>query len=1285
MNRHPIWKLLKIGIHFSFVFAIALVGGCGERENRDILEARAAIVRGDYAAAAAAVQRTDTANPEARHLRAFLQNRTRTETAPWHQAIAESNAYLEGLAADIHAISLVEDPDSDELDQQERLIRSQNAVSGLFALSLAAAVEKRADLLAELVSHADSAVVPALLAVGKCYQPNARKAGADLILKLGSGAGAVASLQQATHHKDAFIQKEAIRYLGRLQTAELIPIFEAALAKPNGAPEVAYRAIVALEASLGGLDEPAAVLPGLQLALKNNTGQVRMHAAKLLGSLQAETAVPDLVRLLADPNIYVRDTAVAALHRIGEPAVAPLLAVLDTKARNLIPDEDTGFTAEYQYIASAYIDDLWMKKYRLGTLGAAITTLGLLRPEAAVQPLIDELGNEELQNPALAALIQMRGAAVPEMLEALSTGTDEVRIKVADALGQIGDRRAIVPLITALDTDPNKEVKAYAAIGLGNMRARGESQRVLVSLTNALSYDDTTATQAAEALGKIGVATENSVEMLLLIAMDKQARETLRLAALNALWRLKPDAATQPMLLLMFSDETSPVLRANAVKVLSRIRDEKTLPILHWVLSTQFDEISDFQRHMKREYNTLDALRAQVDSFQLQWTADYPRANYRTWGELKPIPSLVRSEVARALGIIKGETAVEPLASALEDDGRATVRQSAAWALGEVKGDAAIPPLVTALKRDKQGAVRQEAAIALGKIKGPKVVDPLLDVLRDDEYETTRFQAATALREVQAADEGLVDIIKKGRGSFDDGYEVGSVQNAVIGALIKDNNVRTTEFALDALQSADDEWTRWALVHVIGAGAKKVAVDAMLAELEHPSYVVRRRAAESLGGFKERRAVEPLIAVLENRAEMKSVRAAAAHSLAVLKDERAAAPLLTALSDVNAEIRLRAAAALGQLKDAKAIPRLIAIVEDPLEPDNVRGAAVAALGSIGDKTTEPLLIRALGIRVGNISNEAIVALGRLKSEAAVPHLVAILADKRIPLDASTAALANASARTKAAAALGEIGGVRAAEAIAKRIVDDAEQSVALEDAANRKAVGADDLKRNWSWEVFVNAAKKLDLPAYVAPPMMARAEDAWENHHVRSAAFLALGRARSDAADSGVAQLKERLTDPNVDIRKATALNIGVAGIRELTPTLIQIMKGETETHKDVRRAATQGLGALVDTALTDVLIEVMNNDDNHVEIRRDAARALGKIGTDTAVTALVAKLATLHETQTARGFQLDAIRALGEAKNAKAVSLLETILSDSDAEIHFQAAAALYEITGEGYGYNRL
>ena len=90
-----------------------------------------------------------------------------------------------------------------------------------------------------------------------------------------------------------------------------------------------------------------------------------------------------------------------------------------------------------------------------------------------------------------------------------------------------------------------------------------------------------------------------------------------------------------------------------------------------------------------------------------------------------------------------------------------------------------------------------------------------------------------------------------------------------------------------------------------------------------------------------------------------------------------------------------------------------------------------ALGNIGAKSAEDVLIRALDIRVGNISKNAVVALGKLESEAAIPDLIAILEDQQIALDASTDALAKASARTKAATALGEIGGARAAEAVAE--------------------------------------------------------------------------------------------------------------------------------------------------------------------------------------------------------------------------------------------------------------
>ena len=167
--------------------------------------------------------------------------------------------------------------------------------------------------------------------------------------------------------------------------------------------------------------------------------------------------------------------------------------------------------------------------------------------------------------------------------------------------------------------------------------------------------------------------------------------------------------------------------------------------------------------------------------------------------------------------------------------------------------------------------------------------------------------------------------------------------------------------------------------------------------------------------------------------------------------------------------------------------------------------------------------------------------------------------------------------------------------------------------------------------------------------------------------------------------MREALSDAVVDTRKDTARKIGETGTTALIPDLILVANGENEDNKDVRRLATQALGELAETTTTDPLIEIMNNTENHIEIRRDASRALGKIADDKSVSALIAKLTELHAEQTERAFRIDIIRGLGDAKNSRSTQILETVLEDSDADIHFLAASALYEITGNGYGYDRL
>ena len=1346
--------LFSIGV----ILIIGLSIGCGEKEDKDILDARLALAEGDYSAVQTAVERALTNNPnqvEALSIQQLLRLRSSSEVSAWQPGIEQVLSHLKPLNEEIQEISDQEDPDSDELDRQERLIRSRNSIGGFLVNSFAEATSRHTSLLVDLANQPNSVIITALLEAEKCFQLAPRETAARLIQGATKNDVVLRLLDEATRHPDPRIRRDAIKHLGNLRSEVLIPTFESVLKKKDESPDVLYRVIVALEKLKGA----EAVVPALKEATKTNTAQVRIHAAKLIGELKEEEGIDEVIRLLADSNSYVTSTAVKALVEIGDASVSPLLEVLDTRAKDVIPSGDSKYMEEYQYIANVFIDDARLQKRRVAAQALAIEVLGALHSRAAIPRLINLLADDDLRPSALSALVVMGRGAVPYLYPALEHENEKIRISIAQALSQIEDRRTIAPLIAALRNEhQRKEVKAHAAKALGAMRARGPDNSAIPALAHALNLDETTATNAAVALGLINVSTDEAIRGLITMAMDKQQRETVRTTAITSLGQLKPIEAVQPLMVLMLSDDTSPVIRKVAVAALSNIKANESVPPLLWILSTRYDEVKDFQRHMKRRYNTLASFRNAIEALEIEWTSDYPEPAYRTWGELKSIPSLVRSEAAIALGKIKGELlftsikratyeadlnngdipeglrqefsdneialsqntalvvdrpgeiwfltdkesqvryhcrkvdenlnvykmgdeVLNALISALKDDERATVRKSAAFALGEINGKSTVSHLLSALK-DKQGVVRREVVTALGKIKGDRVIAPLISVLKKDKFESTRKQAAIALREMDPlqADAGLVDVIQKGVGSFEEDHEVQSVMNEVIASLTKGGGAPTAKLIQDALKSSDDEWTHWTLLKTLAALEHAASIeglaDVFKSVLQHPSYVVRKTAITALGAYKDRGSVQALIKILQDESEYKSIRAGAAAALGALLDARASAPLLAALDDKNAEVREKAAAALGAIKDAKAVERLISLAGNRLENTSVRAASVAALGAIGDTRVESMILDTLRTETGAIYNNAIAALGKLKSTAAVPELIAILETGVPAANVSITLIAITSPRMRAAAALAEIGDQRAAAPLGKRIADETEYMVTIHQ----------NLKRNWSWEAFVAAGKSFRLPAFVAPKLEQRMQDLWEDPPIRSAASLALVHCDVEQDTSQIiARLRTQLAGSKKEIRQATALSIGKSGVRELKDDLVKVMKGETELDKDVRRGATQGVGELADVTTVPDLIQVFNDETNHEEIRRDAAIALGKLGTEEAVSVLIEKLETLQASDAAKNFRIDIAKALGTAKNSKAVSVLETVLKDQDADVHFHAADGLFQVTGKGYGFNRV
>jgi len=109
----------------------------------------------------------------------------------------------------------------------------------------------------------------------------------------------------------------------------------------------------------------------------------------------------------------------------------------------------------------------------------------------------------------------------------------EDRARAAATLGNLGDPRAVEPLIAAL-SDRNWRVRCAAAEALGKLG----DERAVEPLIAALHHADTnTQTAAAEALGKLGDA--RSIEPL--VSLSHRSHDTTRAAAVEAFGEFSSD------------------------------------------------------------------------------------------------------------------------------------------------------------------------------------------------------------------------------------------------------------------------------------------------------------------------------------------------------------------------------------------------------------------------------------------------------------------------------------------------------------------------------------------------------------------------------------------------------------------------------------------------------------------------------------------------------------------------------------------------------------------------
>lgn len=199
----------------------------------------------------------------------------------------------------------------------------------------------------------------------------------------------------------------------------------------------AWRALVALGA------EPVERLISL---LTSSNDQTRMHAASALCAIGDHRAVAPLLALVEDPSPRVRHVLAVNLHSL-------------TKDRQVVP------------ILKRLALDSALETYPSSRISAARSLQSMGEMEESVEVLCELLAfpGEQVRSDAAAMLGETgQRRAVEPLIQALQREGGRAAIPIMLALGKLGDQRALTPLVAALSS-PRPQHRAIAAQALGSL------------------------------------------------------------------------------------------------------------------------------------------------------------------------------------------------------------------------------------------------------------------------------------------------------------------------------------------------------------------------------------------------------------------------------------------------------------------------------------------------------------------------------------------------------------------------------------------------------------------------------------------------------------------------------------------------------------------------------------------------------------------------------------------------------------------------------------------------
>jgi HEAT repeat protein len=281
------------------------------------------------------------------------------------------------------------------------------------------------------------------------------------------------------------------------------------------------------------------------------------------------------------------------------------------------------------------------------------------------------------------------------LLKALRGEFYTVRARAAKALGAIGDKQAVQPLLEAI-SDKEAEVRVGALAGLGHFKDPGTFDNIADPLLEDPQIEVRQA--AAKALGE--TKHPQAIPYLMLALRDpfwwyerEQAADVL-LKAIEGMGTLAVDALLEAL------DDSEGTVRRFAAKLLGRIKDQRALEPLRMAL---------YDTHFEVGVAAAESL------------AGFGPPGLKVLAEALHHPEAWLRQHAIAGLTLSGDQRIVPAILEMLNDPEREVQKQAIRSLGELKDERALPALqaIAIDRRDREMyTLARQAIEALGEGTG---------------------------------------------------------------------------------------------------------------------------------------------------------------------------------------------------------------------------------------------------------------------------------------------------------------------------------------------------------------------------------------------------------------------------------------------------------------------------------------------------------------------------------------------------------------------------------------